>query len=542
MPTFREIWLFYGFTPNHGKNPFYYSTNIRNYIAMLERYEGRKRVVDSDNYRMQNTNTLSVVTDTGIPFDVATYACEVTYTTPPVGEQVRTYYELRAYHVLNAYEKGGYSFYTLQPDLWGTYACRASITDLHVKRCNKDFGGGGVFDLPKNTEKSPVIAFWHAANNRMNLGEVSLVMKLRTIASQNIFGQDVVTTDYMVEMTLQEVLNCYKDGDNWRILNRDTIVDLAARLCAGVHSTATLSSLVNLDAIVNEAWLIPSAQVRRTAVPVDIRLKSRTPYTGGSYEIEFAVHKLDVSRTYDYFETDDLDKEYKWYIGTYQNGMAFNLTTTEHRRIMCYYDINVDGVSVTLVDGENQKVITGEFILPVLGATDVADALGKISFYLGMSKDIIGGLASIFSAKTGAEAALKGVGFGLDYVNSIIGNENKTKAVGQSGQGNASFNYSVVFSNGWTYLNDRDQQYVYFPLVCVGFRSMDDEENKAAQYGVNYDAFMLSLSELDNYEDFVTYTEPYTFVQANARVAGVPLEAVEFIKAQLLQGIRVIYI
>ena len=123
------IAIYKNFTPNTANAVHYLFEDANDYINKI-----KSHVVvayDIENYRI-NRNVLMIKFDNYINaknYDEITYICD---NFDENGYQ-------RFYFVDNCYHQSGYAFYNLSIDYWASYIYRASIDNIHVKRCNRSF-------------------------------------------------------------------------------------------------------------------------------------------------------------------------------------------------------------------------------------------------------------------------------------------------------------------------------------------------------------------------------------------------------------------
>lgn len=533
----REIWLFYGFTPNYGNGLHYFFTTTLEYITYLQGLEDvRKRVIDNDNYRMENTETLSVNMQTGIPFDTATYVCEVSYSVPEVGDE-RSYLQFKAYHVKRAYERGGYRFFTLQPDLWGTYLGACSISKIHVTRCNRNIGNG-LYDDIEATKETYTSNVWpyvplggvpmgsFVQERYLKDSEVAIVFVANVVIEENVIGTESTTATYLFGLTLDEIRTHYFTGTGATY----SPVEIAVRFISGITGV-TASYWKNNNVEITKAYLLPSFMVSFNE-NWGREFVSKNPLTPSGVTDKITFHyvnplwfrmALDV--------TDFLDINCKYYVGVKDDGLPLERLTNKNN-VWLHVSQNMDGLKVLIREGDREKDITHAFEVDLMGNARTQDALQKIAFAARWSNNMINDVKGVVKNSGGstALAALNVAQTGLKYA-SMLGE--RTSATGTHG---VSDGY-LTFDAGL--LHDANDYYVRYPFNLTFYQSAVNENDRAAQTGARFDVW------LTYFEDIFTsnYLEPslseFTYVEADCDVENVPVEACDAIASKLKNGVRI---
>lgn len=541
----RKLKIYRGFLPNHENGIHYHFTNVQNYIAEADaECLGAPLVIDFLSWRINGGNVIvskAAVEDnsTSSFFDVSDVSYIIVYderTTPPPANY-KEYF--KAYFVKSWIEQSGNYIFSVEVDYWASYYLFANIVKMVVNRCNKAITNEvGIYDpiaVTKGTIDANIKYFYNDVNygeGTIPTAQVSLVMLVRLVSSQNIMGTDKVVTDYMVAISLADVLTAVY---NETMLDY-TSIDLASRVVGGVFGIK-FGSLVQTDAKVVKAWLIPSYYVNTQVGAPSIKLVTATPYTGTTH-IELDVNKLVVTNEYTYEDlTTKCDPQYKWFLGGWELGIELKNTCESTHRAFISFTIGSNDVSVIVSDGDEQKDITSVFELPILGSSDLQTPLEKIGYWVRFASNATKGLLNVVGGSGGtAQAAAKGGLFALDHLANMTGS--KAKATAQNGQGDASANYSC--KNSTTKLNNRNQAFVYSPIKLIGFASIENEVEKAHFTGVNYSCMVSSIAAIFAYSYISTAQAnlfPYVFLAADAIIDGIPTAARDAIYEKLKRGV-----
>lgn len=535
----REIWLFYGFTPNYGNGIHYFFATTLEYINYLQTLGVRKRIIDNDNYRMENSETLSVNMQTGIPFDDATYVCEVTYSLPEVGD-TRSYSRFKAYHVKRAYERGGYRFFTLQPDLWGTYLGACSISQIHVTRCNRNIGNGLYDDIEATKETSaqnvwpykplggvPMGSF--AQERYLKDSDVAIVFVANVVIEENIAGTEATTATYLFGLTLDEIRTHYFTGTGATY----SPVEIAVRFISGITGV-TASYWKNNDVEITKAYLLPSFMVSFND-DWGREFVSKNPLTPAGTTDKIAFHyvnplwfrmALDVG--------DFLDINFKYYVGVKDDGLPLERLTNKNN-VWLHVSQNMDGLKVLIREGDREKDITRAFELDLMGNARTQDALQKIAFAAKWSNDMINDVKGIVK-NSGGSAALGALGLvqtGLKYA-SMLGE--RTSATGTHGVNDGYLTFDAGL------LHDANDYYVRYPFNLTMYESAVNENNRAAQTGARFDVWLTDFVDIFSSNYLEPSISDYTYVEADCDVENVPVEACDAIASRIKSGVRLVEI
>lgn len=534
----REIWLFYGFTPNYGNGEHYFFATTLEYITYLETLGVRKRVITNDNYRMENSETLSVNIQTGIPFDDATYVCEVTYSLPEVG-QTRNYSLFKAYHVRRAYERGGYRFFTLQIDLWGTYLGSCTISKIHVTRCNRNIGNG-LYDEIEATKETSENNLWpykplggvpmgtFTKERYLKDSDVAIVFVANVVIEQNIAGTEVTTATFLFGLTLDEIRKHYFTGTGATY----SPVEIAVRFISGITGV-TASYWKNNDVEITKAYLLPYSMVSFNE-NWGLEFISKNPLTPSGVTDKIAFHYVNPLWFRMALDVGDLDINYKYYAGVKDDGVPLERLTNKNN-VWLHVSQNMDGLKVIVREGDREKDITQAFEVDLMGNARTQDALQKIAFASKWANNMISDVKGIVKGSNGS-AALAGLGvvqMTLKYA-SMLGE--RANATGTHGINDGYLTYDAGL------LHDASDYYVRYPFNLTMYESAVNENDRAAETGARFDVW------LTDFEDIFAsnYLEPlisnYTYVEADCDVENVPVEACDAIAERIKSGVRLVEI
>ena len=523
----REIRL-YSESYNAGDKLHYAFSNVSNYLTELS--PALIGTIGDASYQITR-GAILIKPTTNIPQFAIMGACYAAVVEKD--EDFNLIYYTAFYFVRRIYKKSEFLVLDVEMDNWASFFAKARFSNMHVVRSNKNLGIGTQDDPPRTTNALLYVPWFdYDQHGKMSIANVYLVMNLRHNVEENIFGNETITTDMLVAIRLDDL-----DAAITATISQNfTILELAARFCGGVYGVDNLIGWANLDAKITQAWLIPAFYVHAyTDVTLKITLAAKMPYNGGN-KVSVDVYPVKTSRDFGVYDVSTLDRNHKWYAGGLNNGLDFSLTTQANRRLFVYYDISANDVTISIVDGTNQKDITAEFELPILGFSDVSDELRKISFWAKKLSTTISRGYSIATQKTSAGMAVKAVTGALDEVSELTASKGGLN--GQDGHGDAFLNYACGVDNGWKYLIGRTQD-VYSPLCFIGFPSIRDEEDYIKRKGVSFDLFIDSLTTLFSASYIITGTTQVYVQIDEADIEGVNSSAVEYIKAEFSRGVYI---
>ena len=534
----RKIKLFRGFLPNWENGIHYVFDDYIKFMDYATAHSFNMVEIDFTNYRLNNlilsVSKSKIDANSSAIFDYGSITYVIAYDEATSMTQNKPYF--MAYHVKSFKIQSDNVIFELSLDYWASYIYLADFKKLCVNRCNKKIAGEyGLYDDIIRTKNLPTYKYFYASEHgdgTLRTDNVSLVMLIRTITSQNIFGTNYVSTDYIAYAPLSEFVQDFIDGTQ----NIDvTSVDLASRIAGGVYAQS-FGSVNATDAKVLKAWLIPSYYLNQQLSAPVLKIKYKTCYSNNvTFERQMKIPR--VSREDVYYDfLNNCEPSKKWYLGGFNNGLEIPNAAADLRRVFVTFDIGANDIVITASDGNAEKDITNVFEIPVIGQSEEQTTLEKISFWSKYIGDCLSDLQqSTNNFNSPLSAAL---GIGKTYLNFTRRTAGaKAQAQGQNGKGDGTLNYSCL--NNSTWLNSLSQTFVYSPLKLVGFESCENEDEKANLEGISYAcdttfSTLFSSSPL-NQTEFNKF--PYLFLVADCIIDGIPTAARDHIANNLKSGL-----
>lgn len=533
-----KIKLFRGFLPNYANGIHYYFDDFLKYIAYASNHSFNNIEIDFDNYRL-NTNFLSVSkaaidAHSSALFDYGNITYVIAYDEASSMTDHKPYF--MAYRVLGFAIQSNNVNFELEVDLWASYIYLADIKKLCVSRCNKKITGQfGLFDDIPRTKNLPTIKYFYNSEHgegTMDTSNVGLLMLIRTVTNQNIFGNNYVSTDFLAYAPLDELVDAFEQGTT----NIDpTSVDLASRIAGGVYAH-TFGTATETDAKVLKAWLVPLYYLNAQLGIPTLTVKYKTCYSGAAvFSAQLRIPRC-TREDVIYDVLNNCEPTKKWFIGGFNNSFEITNAVDDVRRVFVTFNIGANNIVIYASDGSADKDITSCFEIPVIGLAEEQSTLEKISFW---SKYIGASLGDLQQATTGfntpASAAL-GISRGyLNFVSRTMGA--KAQGQGQNGIGDGTLNYSCKDDTTW--LHGLSEDFVYSPLKIFGFDSTEDEKERVNLEGINYSCVSDLATLFASSALFPTaYTNfPYLFLKADCIIDGIPVTACDEIKNKLSAGV-----
>ena len=530
MPSLnRKIRLYRGIMPNEGENDYYHFTSVSDYLAALSSHLGL--TLDIENYRIDR-NILKIGSSSfrhGFTYVIETDNTDTSY--------------FRAFKVRNEVDYSGIIAMTLEVDLWATYLLNCNFQLIHVTRSNLNLGRG-VYDpvpfsrIASNDEMEHVPLGGHDGTGYVGRkylleNELYIVFIANVVVDQSLDKLTNVTTTRAYATLISNIKNAVNDPTA-------NMVDLAIKYVSGIYKAGTTSWLDNKVQII-KAYLIPSFILNTLgswAAIHPITFTSKSEYKATDTDVVFfpLVPKREIT-SFLFDVSDDFDPDYKYYFGTYDDGLEIDRSTTDYRNYIIGYFGN-SGVKVVIRQGDREKDITNAFEVGIEGTSTAADAGQDIARTGLMLTNLFGHMITAFKAGSDAKSASSLMvtlsGQANNYTASLLkdyfagGGVNPSPVIGA---GDGATTFSVPTSG-----TDR----AFYPLYYVKYKSTRDEKANARVNGASFDVYVGSLRDLvtPTYEMLGSLTGfNRVFVAANVEVEGVPLDAEAYITNALRGGV-----
>lgn len=428
--------------------------------------------------------------------------------------------EATFYHVQRAYDQSEYIVFEISLDNWATFLPNATISQLHVTRCNRAIGEG-IYDEVKNTSGVPFNYWYNGALNRP-IDEYCVVFLVSVVLATSWFGSDPLTQSVMFYLPLEDVGG--KAVSEWAEMD---ILDKVRFLIGGLKETTANIGTTKLQVL--RCWILPKTLARAGAYGLN-NLKGNSFVAGGDYSFSNVYVAQCGTFVEQYAFTDFLGVQQGRYpaesVQFGVRGHTMPLTRfTNDRVVNARVMVEASDVRVQVEQGFNILDISAGFELDININNQVGTFTQQLAKNAGKILGLVGATAKAY-AKGGKVAA----GF--------------TAAAGLLGMQEGGGASSPASNNGDAYttysLNDAD--YVTFPFVLCATPSIQDEDANAYFGGAMFDEYNSDFSAMQQSAHLgkVTASEERndTFIVADAmNVSGLNAEAEEFIRSEFKRGI-----
>lgn len=501
--------LYTGIAPNSNGLYIYYS-QFANYLSNLSTH--LLTSVSEDKYLI-NTGAIRINIDTTLT--LSNYK-QVVYIINDVDNV--------CYFVRNSLIQSGYVIYYVFVDFWGSYIAQATFDLINVVRCNRRIGTGIYDDIRAtnsiSTARFPVPAGEYVTGKPDDYiaSNVYIVFNLVYNVEQTPFGATSATGMYA--LSLDTIYNKYIALGGGTAVT--TFVDIAVGVVGGIYGIASTNGYgvaTTNDARVTKAYIINKDLIHVPALPdgvVSVASKSMfgTFGVGNTIDVLTIYHGVKTKTL-----TLDNDPDYNFFIGTMNKGLKVvrNTNTTLSVDYRCI--TSNDGLTVSVVQGDNQIDITSEFEV-VLTTND-----GDVTNLSGIKT------ALAMFLKTGQAVATKGVAGVATLAPDIIGLYGHHFSGGQIGNGDGV----VTFWKSGSPATSG----VHYPYGYAKCRSIINEQDNAKYKGAFFDTYVSTFASIFTYALLYGTNIP-TYIQANVSLSNVPTEAQDAIREALGRGIYVI--
>lgn len=550
-----NLYLYHNLQINHN-NTFY----VFNTLAQLKnKINGNlAHSLTADNYRI-NTNTIKVANVGAYSYDDITYAIEEV-----IDNGVTIFW--RAYHVNSISYQSGFALLSISVDLWANYYYKASLSNIHVVRCNRLIDTPIFDDIKATTGQENYLSV--DSNGAVNgiatpdylgyyqeIRRYYLILVVNYNAKQNLTGSDIASTTSVFAIKLDTLRNKYIDNvpdepqrsdyetqeeyttayNNWyngltneqkQLYFNESAVEMARDFAGGIFGISS-SGFSKNDAHVVSAYIVNGQFLSISGWEVEYESVSILRHGNLSLRASLLEGSDQVQKSL-YIRSLSLNK--KIYAGLNHGGLLLNRVINEdYAEVFIRVTIGPSSVDIVLSQGDNQADITSAFELTITNNVtqttmlrQIAHALVKTdSTYRGVTKGIESG------AKQGGTAGAI-VGGGLSFASSIasmVGDFNILSGI--RGNGDA-LNTFGGYGN-----------YVKVPYKATAYTSIDNEEENARNKGATFSKYITSIESLfdtSSYTLLGSGSLTSTFIIASCNIDGIPTDASDFIKNVLASG------
>lgn len=531
----KELEFFRDCTPNYGNGKHVYFTDPRKYKAYLEaNYEHGN--ISLDNYRL-NSNVIKVS-------GALENSSEITYFIEHDITDDKVIY-WRCYRVLSYIEQSGMLIFSCEVDTWATYIYRASLSHIHVSRCNRNIGYG-VYD-PIKSVKSRALddtayqvlytnlpAPYVPPSETQSSSTLSIVFVAQAVVQQNVTGENVTAT-FVFVCSCNEVASKFSS----EVQAAHSSAEIALRAVSGVYATLTDGYFVDNKVSVLKAFLTQSARTEKGGLYLN--LKTKTPYDSaeekqisayfcqmGKWRSEYII-KAKADPAYLSF---DANKD--CYIGTKDNGLRLE-HCTEDMHIDLITSIDLTGLHVKVMQGTREKDISNAFAVSLMGSNYQMDASEQIGFW---TKTLVTKLPTLIAGVAASIVTVNpipAIGAGIAAVSgtgaALMSNSTISNSITSEGDGFTTFDLSA----------DGKYSEISRPLFVTIYESVADEERNARFNGVNYDMFLDDLTSIASKELLGTGDLDCTYIVSDLMINGLPIAPRDDIYNTFRNGVYLIY-
>ena len=522
--------LYKGITPNREANHYIFNT-----LAMYETALSPYFVTGTipDNYRV-NSNIIKVALNNSLSeadARVLTYAIDE-----------RTDY-FKCYIVKNVIIQSGYAQLECEVDYWATYLMQADISNIKVLRCNRQLGEGVLDDIAACTH-GPTKSYCAIAGSTSEgstphalipRGNVYIVFALKYNIAQNNAGSVSHIALYAFNLVdlVTWLYHANNDDPNYLIVNP---VELALDVISGIYGIegANLWSILGtLNAVVLGAWFTDNIVVIG-ATNLKVKTKPNWNNWADVTLTPYEIVKVEVTKTLSI--SNDVNKQF--YVGTLQNGLKLTRTTASNYQVIIKTIPSNDRLTILAMQGDNQLDITDSF------AVTIGTADGDVT----AERQVIDIVQNSIKAVTGAITLGKGVASGSGFATALGVTGLAGSLTDNISKGRSSHLGNIVKGGDgalayWRLVQGTGalDQPIHNPYVVNAYSSIDQEDVNLRMFGAKFSSKISTLHYLKGLSLLGTgNNDDPTYLEANASVGGIPLDAANEIKNHLSRGIRLI--
>lgn len=479
------IYLYRDILPNYDNNTHIMYNNIDDYIAYL----GAPYLSFEENRYTLNGNIAEVTIGLKTDIDHITY---IAWNNNGMW---------RFYHVLSAVNQSGYAIFNLDVDLWGTFISYAQFSKIRVSRCNRNIGTG-IYDPIAATAGAYTltpIGEHKSINDFVIVYVVAYATGLSSIASNGagtaiqVFANDIVDFEGRPEGSLLD----------WYIGAVSGVYSLKANI---------LSEVVDLDANVLKAYLIPASAITPSLEPVPV-FNFINDHDKGTLTPNYVLRPLVKRTTY----SIEIDPEYTYRVGTKDTGLDI-IRTTENTLI--YYNIyqKQDGLQIVVQQGTRTLDITSAFEIGLTRNDANVTVWQQISDTLQATTGIASGAFQIYAGGAGYVTG------SLSIANSLFGVIKESNAqYTKGGDGLTSSVTGTIFDT---------------PFYAQLSRSVSNSEKEHARlFGAVFDSYQNNLDYIFSRPLLGSGSLTQTYIVADLCVDNIPASARDLIVSTFARGV-----
>ena len=480
------LYLYKNKTPNIDNNLFYYFTDFQAYLTEL----GTPYLsIDKNSYQINN-NVVTAKTDSiNVDVDAITYVID--YDT--------TYY--RCYHVNNANIVSGYLYFDVAVDYWGSFIAKCSLENIVVNRCNRNIGTGVYDDI--NIVDYPIISDYSKVYSMSELAIVFVAIIQNSTSS--LFVNNSSTSIHIYAEPCSNF-------SHFETPNISNIIDEVS----GIYSAQ--ATIGTLECSIIKAWIVPLQWLYLNANPVipTFNFKS-TKYSGTiipTYEVAIShVNNIILNIPEPQIT---IDPDYKYYVGTNQNVIELpRITQTTKVRLKTI--VSQDDVQILIYNGNNYVDISNSFNVTLTTNDGNLTSQQHISKGIQTLATFIGGYAQMLSGGAGLYSGATSI------VNAFQPNQAKIGYINGGNGVDSFFDYNST---------------PIAPIKLLKYKSVNNENEIANRIGANFNIKIADIPSIFNSVMLGTGSNN-TYIQADAIVKNVCIDAMQTIKNALRSGIYV---
>lgn len=501
------LYCYKDFNPN--TDLFYYASTFAAWKTSIDS-DYSPISITIDNYRINDNEAKIKSTLTDSDFDNISYIIEY--------DSVSGYY--RCYNVLNSKRESGFYVYALKVDLWATYIFKMNMRKLFVQRCNRDLGTGTFDNIGLLTDEGTWNLF--STDEQDSTHETAILVKIKASFNNFPILQTGSNTNeiYMICKT-SEISKLY--GEGAVVQNSfNKIARVISNIYAMTSSNAADDNVAVYNAQPLEAYILPwnfyddvlNANYRKLCISTGAFLET---LSGSTIEL----HHLNGIFTKEVNLTLANDPNKKYRVGTKYNNMEL-IQTNDNSNFSIIEYLSPTDFKITVKQGDNELDITNAFKIPIFVNDLNTNALNDI-------KNILQFIPKVISYTKNSNFT-DSLNLGAQMI-SMANSKNV-----QSGSGVSEGNAGITFSKTNTKLYRQ-------PFGYWSYTSINDEQENAAIHGIYYKIDLTDLSDI--------FSEPYlypllenttTYLKADCIIENLPLNAQQFIKEKLANGIFINYV
>lgn len=484
--------LYKNVTPNYPNGYHYLFDNYDNFSSML--FPNLYLSVNLKDYRINEgiaqIKTIAPLRD----IDAITYIID------EHTDGTNKYY--RCYFVDSAEWQSGYIVFKLTVDYWGSYIAKASLSNIHINRCNRNVGIG-VYDNIEITKDNVEIEVLTPSLAFSTLSVVFTAVYQTGASSVLVNNASTAMGLYAIELKADGSLS---------------LADLIDRI-SGIYAVSAAGGVASLDAAVLKAYIVPSNSYGIKQAQALPEFLSKT--IKGSYnfvpDCEVANVGAKTREGVSYPCAITLNPNYEYYVGMKSAGLKLARTTESTITVVFMFIMKQDGVQVFVRQGAEMLDITQAFQVGLTSNDGNFTTLQAISSGIGAIQGLAAGAQQI---------SVGSVGAGVLQTSSAITGLFKT--------GNAKYQQGGDGISNFMLLSGAGQVGNFY---IAKYKSTNDETKQARIYGANYSEIINNLAEIFNYNLIGIGDSNSTFIAADCLINGIPFKAAADIRAQLKQGL-----